>query len=94
MKLLKGLIGKDHRQKMPGALDDDLVPRLVPKPDQRKKKNRVIPKPLAWYIPIEIFPEPELPNIILWPPKPPESGPKVEDILFERSGSIFILRRL
>jgi hypothetical protein len=93
MKLLKGLIGKDHRQKMPGALNDDFVPHLVPKPDRRKKKNRVIGKPLAWYIPLEIFLEPELPNIILWPPKPPRSGLKVEDILFERSGSVFILRR-
>jgi hypothetical protein len=92
METLKGLLSKLYQQKTPIALNDDLVPRLVSKPNQRKMKNKMVPKPLPRYIPVEAFPQPELPDIVLRPPTPPKGVPKVEDLLFERSGSVFILR--
>ena len=93
MELLKGLISRCNQLKMIPQRNDELVPHLVPKYNQRKtKKNKTASKPLPRYLTIEMFHESELPDIVLRPPTPPRSELKVEELLFERSGSVFILR--
>jgi hypothetical protein len=102
MNILKGLISKRDQQKTVTRQDNDVVPHLVPKYGRHKKSNIPTLKPLRRIIPIERFASSELPDIVLRPPTPPPgeinvedllfSGMKVEDILFERSGSVFILR--
>lgn len=91
MKSFKDLISKRGQKKTASLPGDDLVPHLVRKYGHGRKGNQAS-KPLPYKILIEKFDRSDVPNIVLWPPTPPPNGMKIEDLLFERSGSFFVLR--
>jgi len=91
MKSFKHLISKRGQKKTASLQGDDLVPHLVRRYSHDRKSNQAS-RPLPYKILIEKFDRSDVPNIVLWPPTPPPSGMKIEDLLFERSGSFFVLR--
>lgn len=91
MKSFKDLISKRGQEKKASLASDDLVPHLVRGYGHSQKSNKAS-RPLPHKILIEGFDRSDVPNVVLWPPTPPPSGVKIEDLLFERSGSFFVLR--
>ena len=96
MTFLKRLLSKRGERKQDAQPCNESVPHLHPKPKPSKQdfkryahlELRHTPR----YIIFQKLDNPTLPRIVLQPATPPEADMKLEDLLFERSGDVFILR--
>ena len=94
MTFLKRLLTKRGEHKQVAHPCDEFVPHLHPKPkpsrQDLKRQAHIELRHTPRYI---LFQDnPCLPRVVLRPATPPEADMKLEDLLFERSGDVFILR--
>ncbi|KAF1836766.1 hypothetical protein BDW02DRAFT_596107 [Decorospora gaudefroyi] len=89
MKLINRLLHKHINHEQDSQPKAGSIPRLIRSPIKGKKQT-VKPQPQARVL--EAFDDPALPKILLRPATPPDGGTKLEDRIFERSRSVFILR--
>jgi len=68
------------------------VPHLVSKHSKCKADTQTTPKSADRTLLLVKFDNPAIPDIFLRPATPPDEELKVEDRLFERSGSVLVLR--
>ncbi|KAI2482767.1 hypothetical protein Ptr902_05084 [Pyrenophora tritici-repentis] len=72
---------------------NDFAPRLVPNDKKRKAASKTTTKPTDRTILLAKSDNPAIPDVVLQPAAPREMGMKVEDRLFDRRGSEFVLRK-
>ncbi|KAE8847186.1 hypothetical protein P3342_002084 [Pyrenophora teres f. teres] len=71
----------------------DFAPHLVPKDKTRKITSKTATKPTDRTILLAKSDSPAIPDVVLEHAAPCETGMKVEDRLFDRCGSVFVLRK-
>lgn len=97
LRCMKRFFSKRGQDKA-AAVDDannSHIPHLVRKKRQKKKRKSNATRtsrPFTRAFVLEDFSNPALPRVLLHPPTPADNKFNLEDYLFERCGSVFVLR--